>query len=616
MSDFLPLAPGSTRLRGRPDEAIRWIAEHQLKNRDAWRHFVEAFRTGIDSGDAGWRGEYWGKMMRGACMAQAYLQDPELGAVLHDAVAALLDAQDALGRISSYRPDAEFRGWDIWCRKYVITGLLHYVDLCLDESLNDRILAALRRHADYIVEHVGNGPGQIPIAKTSTAWLGVNSCSILEPFVRLHEHTGERRYLDFAKSMIDCGGCDAVASLIDLALEGRLAPFEYPETKAYETMSFFEGVLAYAECVGDERLLRAACAFAEAVARTDITVIGCAGCTHELFDHSAEKQTEPSEIIMQETCVTVTWMRLCTRLLRATGNPVWSDQIERSAWNALYGAMNTRDQPVWSKEIQDWVPGMPVDSYSPLYANRRGRAMGGYKRFPDGFAYGCCVCIFSAGVALVGRTSAFAIESQVAGLPCEGIAVNSLVAGTVSATTPRSQPLLLEIEGGYPLEGRAKIRVSLARPEVFRIVVRVPDCGRDPRMSVGGETNPVAAGFTVFDREWRNGDEIEVDFGLPLEELRLNGRVAFRKGPIVLARDALKDAAFAPDAGDLTAPIALARALDGAPVVSRSLPPEDGELLRLALRRADGSELLLTDYASCGKLWSDPKALISVWLNP
>ena len=52
--------------------------------------------------------------------------------------------------------------------------------------------------------------------------------------------------------------------------------------------------------------------FAKRVFASDITAIGCAGCTHELFDHSGVRQLDVTEKgIMQETCVTVTWMKLC-----------------------------------------------------------------------------------------------------------------------------------------------------------------------------------------------------------------------------------------------------------------------------------------------------------------
>lgn len=619
-SVFFPLDSGSCHYSGRPDAAVRWIAEKQLKNRDAWRHFIDAFRTGIDSTNRGWRGEYWGKMMRGACLAQAYLRDPELGEVLREAVVGLLDSQDEQGRISSYRADAEFAGWDVWGRKYVLTGLQHYHDICDDEALRGRILVAMRRHADYIVAHIGPDEGQTSVFATSQNWGGVNSCSILEPFVRLYGMTGEGRYLDFARYLVECGGCDA-GSLVDLAREGRLMPADYPEAKAYETISYFEGLLAYAETTGDEKLFDTVVAFADAVSKTDITVIGCAGCTHELFDHSADKQTEYSEIIMQETCVTVTWMRFCARLLEATGEPRWADEIERSAWNALYGAINDHGVEVWSNEAKGWMAGLPVDSYSPLYNNRRGRALGGYQRYPDGFVYGCCVCIFAAGIALVPRTAVLGLSPSVSFVPCDGYAVVGLFRGTVSVTTPRAQPLLLEIEGDYPLKGECRIRLSLAQPEFFRMVVRVPGFARGATLSACGETHPVDTGFTVIDREWRNGDTMELTFDMPLETMERNGRVAFRRGPIVLARDARKENALARATGgeggsaDLTAPLALA---PDAPAAAKELPPDpaEGEMLRLSLPRADGSALLLTDYASCGKHWRDPDGVMSAWLNP
>ena len=49
-------------------EYLRVISEKQLLNRELWKNCVGVFSTGIDDEDRGWRGEYWGKMMRGACL--------------------------------------------------------------------------------------------------------------------------------------------------------------------------------------------------------------------------------------------------------------------------------------------------------------------------------------------------------------------------------------------------------------------------------------------------------------------------------------------------------------------------------------------------------------------
>ena len=44
---------------------------------------------------------------------------------------------------------------------------------------------------------------------------------------------------------------------------------------------------------------------------------------------------------MQETCVTVTWMRVNRRLFELTGDAKYMHRFEISGYNALYGSLNT-----------------------------------------------------------------------------------------------------------------------------------------------------------------------------------------------------------------------------------------------------------------------------------
>ncbi len=392
-------APGTIAVTGRARTYLDFITREQLMRRDLWTRFVEPYITHADVADRGWRGEYWGKMMRGACLTFRCTGDAALYAVLREAVEALLAAADpADGRISTYDRENEFSGWDIWCRKYVLTGMLHFYDICPDEALRERILRAMERHADCIIKRVGDGNGQIPITETSDFWLGVNSCSILEPFADLYKHTGERRFLEYAEYIVSTGGCSG-GDLIALALEDTLSPCDYPENKAYETMSFFEGVLALYELTDAPRYLEAVLRFAAQVKRNEITIIGCAGCEHEQFDRAAVTQTEETGRLMQETCVTVTWMRLCARLFLLTGDDAWAADVERSALNALYGSVNLYRQPTRDR-YSDVPLDLPFDSYSPLCGGTRGRAVGGLKFYADGFYYGCCACIGAAGLAV------------------------------------------------------------------------------------------------------------------------------------------------------------------------------------------------------------------------
>ena len=73
------------------DHNIRYIEDFQLLNPTLWRRFVEQFRHDADF-DAGWKGEYWGKMMRGACFVYSYNRDSELYSVIRETVLDMMSA--------------------------------------------------------------------------------------------------------------------------------------------------------------------------------------------------------------------------------------------------------------------------------------------------------------------------------------------------------------------------------------------------------------------------------------------------------------------------------------------------------------------------------------------
>ena len=221
---------GKLNYQGFLKDLFDFINDKQLLDASLWKKFVDVFRERPDSNDFRWRGEYWGKMMRGAAICYQYEQSEELYKVLRETTIDLLSTQDELGRISSYSVDKEFNGWDIWGRKYVLTALLHFYEICKEDELKERIIDACTKHALYLVKKIGNKDGQKMITDTSTFWLGVNSSSILEPIVNLYKITNNKALLDFAKYIIDEGGIKE-GNLIDEVLEGKHLPYQYPEPK-------------------------------------------------------------------------------------------------------------------------------------------------------------------------------------------------------------------------------------------------------------------------------------------------------------------------------------------------------------------------------------------------
>lgn len=590
---FLP-PPGSFQYTGPLDQAVRFIQERQLLDPELWTRFVRQFRTEADR-DLGWRCEYWGKLMRGGSLVYAYTQDPRLYRQLEDTLRDMLAAQDSLGRFSCYPVEAEFQGWDLWGRKYVLLGMEYFYDLCRDQALKARMTEAMLRHAGYIMEHIGPGPGQKDIRRTSNFWEGMNSSSLLEPMVLLYTMTGEPRLLEFAGYIVEQGGILS-ANLFRLALEDTLDPWQYPVTKAYEMMSCFEGLLEYARAADKPEWAQAVVNFGRRVINSDVTVIGSAGCTHELFDHSRLGQADPAYTgIMQETCVTVTWMKLCCQLLLYTGDPAFGDQIERSAYNALLGAVNTNQVPRDPLSPHGWLP---FDSYSPLRAGHRGQAVGGRMVMADNTIYGCCAAIGAAGLGLVPLTSAL--------LRRDGLAVCLYLPGTMSLPTPGGQTARLTLETEYPAEERITLRLSLAEPEEFTLALRCPDWCAGPRASLNGAPLTAAPGWLELSRTWREGDRVELT--LPMEVRALGSwqlgpgseslppHVALTRGPLVLARD---QSLGGPEVGS---PIHIPAGEEGRAACRRA---GSGELPYPAMLgvwvETEEGPLLFTDYASAGK---------------
>lgn len=597
---LFPLPHGSFDYRGYLDDAVRFVEDYQLLDSALWEKFVRVFAERPDGENGGWRGEYWGKMMRGGCITYQYTQNPELLTVLTKAVRDLLATADEKGRITSYDDAHAYTCWDIWCRKYVLLGLEHFFEICPDEALKADVLSALYAEAKDLLACIGEGEGKTPIQKATSAWRGVNSASVLEPIVRLYHLTGEQRFLDFATYIVNSGAAEG-EHIFETALANEKKPSEYLVVKAYETISCFEGLIEYYRATGIEKWRTAAINLGQRIRESEVSLIGCCGCWHELFDNTAQRQFSTKNTgVMQETCVTVTWMKFCHQLLCLTGDAAFADEIERSAYNALLGSIN------FDKNTKN--AGLPFDSYSPLMLGTRARETGGRQTLPGGGIYGCCACIGSAGTGLIPATSVLLRE--------DGVAMCLYLAGTVAAFTPTGAPLEISVKTNYPADGTISLRLDTTDEQPFTLALRIPAWSRMTTLAVNGQLTDAHPGsFAEIKRVWKCGDVVELYLDMRAEVLRPSGNlpdeyspyhVALRRGPLVLARDARLP-------GDINAPVFLYTDPEGYAAVEPCEPQDVPAFQTLRAKQTDGTYLYLIDYASAGRTW-DERSLMCAWM--
>lgn len=293
-------------------------------------------------------------------------------------------------------------------------------------------------------------------------------------------------------------------------------------------------------------------------------------------------------------------MRLQERLLRLTGDCGYAENIERSAYNALYGSINVYGEKQYSSVFGNtYICGLPFDSYSPLVNAPRGIEIGGIKGFAEGGYYGCCACIAAAGIALFPLAAVMRTEA--------GFAVNFYFGGEAEGETPQGNPIKFCFTGEAAKDGKTEIKIESASPERFALWLRVPKWSNGASVSVCGKEVAATAGYCKIERVWKNGDEIVLNFRPELSAHRLSGKTAFTYGALALARDQRKEG------GDIMLPFT--PIYENGALSATKTDCEEDETVRFLLKTEEG-EILLTDYASCGKHWENPeKSKISVWLN-
>ena len=143
-SNFI-LQDGSWESDGTIDGAIKFVQEKQSMDADLFADFESVFTEHFDN-DGGYRGEFWGKTLRGAVMCYRYTQNEELYNLLRSTVINVMNSQESNGRISgSDVGENEFAGWNLWGRTYVVLGMLHFYSVCKDETLKAQIIDCCKK---------------------------------------------------------------------------------------------------------------------------------------------------------------------------------------------------------------------------------------------------------------------------------------------------------------------------------------------------------------------------------------------------------------------------------------------------------------------------------------
>ena len=168
----------------------------------------------LQRGEAFAIGEYWGKLVRGGCIAYRYFADETLKQKLVAAAKEMISVRRKNGDLSAVAPERQPQGKygsDIWERKYVLLGLIEiYKTFGMAEALDCAV-----SEAKLLAKQVGEPP-KMPITETGWAFFGIESSSVLDPIMQLYNLTGETELLEFARYIVKSGCCKRGNIFLDL----------------------------------------------------------------------------------------------------------------------------------------------------------------------------------------------------------------------------------------------------------------------------------------------------------------------------------------------------------------------------------------------------------------
>ena len=72
MKDYRFSIPGELKVRGYCRDLTEYVTKKQLTDEGLWKLFVNQYKIHSDK-NGEWKGEFWGKTMRGACLT--YISD-------------------------------------------------------------------------------------------------------------------------------------------------------------------------------------------------------------------------------------------------------------------------------------------------------------------------------------------------------------------------------------------------------------------------------------------------------------------------------------------------------------------------------------------------------------
>ena len=388
-----------------------------------------------------------------------------------------------------------------------------------------KFLDIARRYADVVCKEVGPNPGQACV---------VPGHQIAEmALCRLYLATGEKKYLDEAKFLLDYRGKTQIKQEYSQSHQPVVDQKE-AVGHAVRAAYMYAGMADVAALTGDQGYINAIDRIWDNIVTKKLYITGGIGATSsgEAFGKNYEL---PNMSAYCETCAAIGNVYVNYRLFLLHGDSKYFDVLERTLYNGL-------------------ISGVSLEGNGFFYPNPL-ESMGQHQR-QAWFGCACCpsnICRFIPS-----------LPGYVYAVKDKNVYVNLFLSNKTELTVGKKKVALSQ-QTNYPWDGDITITIDKNNVGRFALKIRIPGWVKGKvvpsdlysyadgkrlgyLISVNNQQlYPEIHDYITIDRQWKKGDKVQIHFDMEPRFVRANNKVEADRGMVAVERGPLVYCAEHPD---------------------------------------------------------------------
>lgn len=477
------------------------------------------------------------KWIEGAAYTLRWHPDPALEETIDAAIKEVIEAQQPDGYLDTYYIiNGLEKRWtnlkdnhELYCAGHMIEAAV----ACYQMTGKRALLDAMVRFVDYIDTVLGPEEGKLH---------GYPGHPVIEmALMRLYDVTKDPKHLRLAKYFVDQRGQSPL--YFKEEDERNHNPFYWKDSyfqyqyyqagkpvreqadaegHSVRAMYLYSGMADVARETGDASLAEACRRLWKSTTQRRMYVTGSIGSSEygEAFTFDYDM---PNDTIYGETCAAIGLVFFARRMLSLEVRGEYADVMERALYNGVISGMQLNGKKFF------YVNPLEVLPEACLKDHGKHRV-----KFERQKWFGCACCPPNI-IRLLSS-----LEDYIYSVNGRELFVHLYVGGSVEAQVA-GQKVRLTVETDYPWDGAIRLSANVDSPAAFALGLRVPGWCHRHALKINGVTEdlPIGNGYLVIDRQWQDGDVVELNLDMPVALVHANPRVYEDVGKVAVARGPL-----------------------------------------------------------------------------